>query len=56
MLIPEAVRDAALFPADDLPDPPPQHPLQLVRREGFVVGLWAGVSFGTVEVRSSGRA
>ena len=52
MPIPEAVRDAALFPADDLPDTPPQHPFQQVRREGFVVGLWAGFSFGTVDVRS----
>ena len=52
MPISEAVRDAALFPADDLPDTPSQHPLQQVRREGFVVGLWAGFSFGMVDVRS----
>ena len=52
MSIPEAVRDAALFPADDLPETPPQHPYQVVRREGFAVGMFAGFSFGTVDVRS----
>ncbi len=52
MAIPEAVRDAALFPAYDLPEPPPQHPYQQVRREGFVVGWFAGLSSGAVDVRS----
>lgn len=54
MLISEAVRNAALFPADDLPDPPPRHPYKVVRRRGFAVGVFPGMSFGTVSVRAIG--
>ncbi len=52
MQIPDVVRDAALFPADDLPDPPPGHPYRVVRRDGFVVGFLPGLSFGSVSVRA----
>lgn len=52
MTISEAVRDAALFPADDLPSTPPEHPYQVVRRTGFAIGLFAGFAFGSVDVRS----
>ncbi|MCY7304306.1 MAG: hypothetical protein LH654_15010, partial [Thermoleophilia bacterium] len=52
MSISGAVRDAALFPADDLPDTPALHPYQSVRREGFVIGLFEGFSSGVVDVRS----
>lgn len=55
MLISEAVRNAALFPVDDLPDPPPRHPYKVVRRIGFAVGVFPGMSFGTVSVRAVGE-
>jgi hypothetical protein len=45
-----AVRHAALFVHDDLPDPPPGHPFRLVRRPGYAVGLFPGATFGTVAV------
>lgn len=50
--IPESVRNAALFPEDDLPEPPPGHPYRQVRRDGYMVGLFPGQTFGTVSVSS----
>jgi GNAT superfamily N-acetyltransferase len=31
-----------------LPDPPPGHPYEVFRRDGFTVGVMAGMSFGSV--------
>jgi GNAT superfamily N-acetyltransferase len=45
-----AVRRAALFPHDDLPDPPPDHPYKQIRRPGYVIGMFPGATFGTVAV------
>ena len=45
-----AVRQAALFSHDDLPDPPPGHPYRLIRRSGYAIGLFPGGTFGTVSV------
>ena len=45
-----SVRRAALFPHDDLPDPPPDHPYKQIRRPGYVVGMFPGATFGTVAV------
>lgn len=45
-----AVRCAALFPHDDLPDPPPGHPYRVIRRPGYVIGTFPGGTFGTVSV------
>lgn len=50
--ISESVRSAALFPENDLPEPPPDHPYRQVRRDGYVVGLFPGQTFGTVSVCS----
>lgn len=36
-LIPEAVRQAALFPEFDLPPPPPGHPVRKVRGDDYVI-------------------
>lgn len=52
MPIPDVVREAAVFLIDSLPDPPPGHPFRVVRREGFSVGMFEGMSFGAVDVRS----
>jgi GNAT superfamily N-acetyltransferase len=52
VLIPEPVRTAALFPEDDLPEPPPEHPYRQVRRDGYMIGLFPGQTFGTVSVRA----
>jgi len=52
VVISESVRDAALFPEGDLPVPPPEHPYRQVRRDGYMVGLFPGQTFGTVSVRS----
>jgi len=46
MTIPELVRQAALFPELDPPDPPPEHPYTVVHRDGYDVGFFAGLSFG----------
>jgi GNAT superfamily N-acetyltransferase len=51
-VIPERVREAALFPHTDLPEPPPEHPYQQVLRDGYMVGLFPGLAYGTVSVRS----
>ncbi len=48
--IPPPVRRAALFPHDDLPDPPPDHPYKQIRRPGYVIGMFQGATFGTVAV------
>ena len=45
-----AVRHAALFPHEDLPDPPPGHPYRLIRRPSYAVGIFPGGTFGTVAV------
>ncbi len=45
-----SVRRAALFPHDDLPDPPPDHPYKQFRRPGYVIGMFTGSTFGTVAV------
>lgn len=44
------LRQAALFPAGDLPPPPPEHPYRQVARSGYWIGLFPGQSFGTVTV------
>jgi hypothetical protein len=48
--IPPPVRRAALFPHDDLPEPPPDHPYKQIRRHGYVIGMFSGATFGTVAV------
>jgi GNAT superfamily N-acetyltransferase len=53
-MIPDSVRDAALFPHLDLPGPPPDHPYRQVQREGYMVGLFPGLTYGTVSVRAIG--
>ena len=45
-----AVRHAALFSHEDLPDPPDGHPFRLVRRPGYAIGGFLGATFGTVGV------
>jgi hypothetical protein len=52
VVIPDLVRRAALWPATDLPDPPPEHPYEVIRRDGFTVGAMAGMSFGSVYVEA----
>ncbi len=47
----EQLRDAALWPNWDLPDPPPGHPFQLTRRGGFCVGAFSGTADATVFVK-----
>ena len=50
MAIPELVRQAALFPELDLPDPPPEHPYEVVHGKGYSVGIFPDLSFGQVSV------
>lgn len=45
------IREAALFPELDLPDPPAGHPYKVVRREAYSVGFFAGMSHATVSTR-----
>ena len=49
MANPEQLRDAALWPSWDLPDPPPEHPFKLIRRDGFCVGAFSGTADATVQ-------
>lgn len=57
MVVEERVRRAALWPQTDLPDPPPEHPYEVIRRDGFTMGVFRGLSFGEVfpEVLAVGR-
>jgi GNAT superfamily N-acetyltransferase len=48
VVVPELVRRAALWPDADVPDPPPEHPYEVIRREGFIVGVFPGMTFGSV--------
>ena len=50
--IPDLVRWATLFYWMDLPDPAPEHPRTLVRRDGYAVGVFPGLSFGEVFVHA----
>jgi GNAT superfamily N-acetyltransferase len=50
LVVPEAVRRAALFPGTDLPPPAPEHPSSRVTRDGYSIGLFPGRSSGTVLV------
>ncbi len=52
MAVTDLVAQAALFPSVDLPDPPADHPYEIVRRDGYVVGTFPDASFGSVEVRA----
>jgi hypothetical protein len=52
MQIPANVLEAARFPAFDLFVPPPEHPLSIVRRDGFAVMTLEGLTFGFVTIRS----
>ena len=52
MTIPELVRQAALFPHVDLPDPPPEHPYTIAHRDGYDVGFFPGLSYGMVSARA----
>ena len=49
--VPEEVRQAALFPVLDLPDPPVGHPLELARRDGYSLFSFAGATFGAASVQ-----
>jgi hypothetical protein len=51
-MIPEAVRRAALYTPSDLPDPPPEHPYTVLRRDGYAIGFMAGQSWGSVVTES----
>ena len=46
-----AVIEAALFPELDLPDPPPGHPFQVRKGDGYQVGFTSGTSYAMVFVR-----
>lgn len=52
VVIADSVREAALFPHVDLPEPPPDHPYRQVQRDGYMVGLFPGLTYGTVSVRA----
>ena len=54
VVIADSVREAALFPHLDLPEPPPDHPYRQVQRDGYMVGLFQGMTHGTVSVRAIG--
>jgi GNAT superfamily N-acetyltransferase len=46
------LRDVALWPNWDLPDPPPGHPFTLIRHDGFCIGVFSGTAHVTVYVKS----
>lgn len=52
----DLVRQAALFPESDLPPPPPEHPFKQLRRDGYTVGLFPGMTHGNVSVEAIGAA
>jgi GNAT superfamily N-acetyltransferase len=52
MEIADPVRQAALFPELDLPDPPAGHPYRVRRGDGFVVGCFPGGTFASVSVQA----
>ena len=52
MATPEQLRAAALWPHSDLPDPPPEHPFKLIRRDEFCVGVFSGTADARVYVQS----
>jgi GNAT superfamily N-acetyltransferase len=52
MTVPELVRRAAVFPESDLPSPSPEHPFKQVRRDGYIVGLFPGATFGNIAVQA----
>ncbi len=54
MAIPALVRRAAIFPELDLPDPPPEHPYEVIRADGYAIGIFPGLSFGQVSVSAVG--
>jgi GNAT superfamily N-acetyltransferase len=51
-VLPDPIRQAALFPDNDLPDPPPGHPFQLLRHDGYTIGVFAGMTHGSVVVEA----
>ncbi len=46
-----ALIEAALFPELDLPDPPPGHPFQIRKGDGYQIGFTTGTSYAMVFVR-----
>lgn len=52
MKVPEVVRQAALFPELDLPEPPEGHPYRQHRGDGYVVGCFPGGTFASVSVQA----
>ena len=46
-----ALIEAALFPELDLPDPPPGHPFQVRKGDGYQLGFTPGTSYAMVFVR-----
>ena len=49
--LPAALLEAALFPELDLPDPPPGHPYEVRKGDGYQVGFTRGTSYAMVFVR-----
>lgn len=49
--LPAALMEAALFPELDLPDPPPGHPFEIRKADGYQVGFTKGTSYAMVFVR-----
>ena len=47
----DALIEAALFPELDVPDPPPGHPFQVRKGDGYQVGFTSGTSYAMVFVR-----
>ncbi len=52
MSIPDAVVQAAIHPELDLPVPPPEHPFERVDRDGYLLGVFRGATFGFVFVQT----
>jgi GNAT superfamily N-acetyltransferase len=49
--LPPTLREAALFPELDLPDPPEGHPFQVRKGDGYQLGFTKGNTFAMVFVR-----